>query len=57
MRLHEIAEFIKSINKIAITFHVSPDGDAMGSALALLQGLRNYGKEAYIISKDVSGII
>ncbi|WP_055070960.1 DHH family phosphoesterase [Clostridium massiliamazoniense] len=53
MRLHEIAEFIKSINKIAITFHVSPDGDAMGSALALLQGLRNYGKEAYIISKDV----
>lgn len=53
MGLHEIAEFIKSINKIAITFHVSPDGDAMGSALALLQGLRNYGKEAYIISKDV----
>lgn len=53
MRLHEIGDFIKSVNKIAITFHVSPDGDALGSALALLQGLRNFGKEAYIISKDI----
>lgn len=52
MSLREIIDYIDSINKIAITFHVSPDGDATGSALSLLQGLRKYGKEAYIISKD-----
>lgn len=52
MSLHEIIDYIDSINKVAITFHVSPDGDATGSALSLLQGLRQYGKEAYIISKD-----
>ena len=52
MSLHEIIDYIDSVNKIAITFHVSPDGDATGSVLSLLQGLRNYGKEAYVISKD-----
>lgn len=52
MSLHEVIEYIDSVNKIAITFHVSPDGDATGSVLSLLQGLRSYGKEAYVISKD-----
>lgn len=52
MSLHEVIEYIDSVKKIAITFHVSPDGDATGSVLSLLQGLRKYGKEAYIISKD-----
>lgn len=52
MSLHEVIEYIDSVKKIAITFHVSPDGDATGSVLSLLQGLRNYGKEAYVISKD-----
>ena len=55
MSLHEIINFINSVDKFAITFHVSPDGDATGSALSLLQGLRKYGKEAYIISKDIPG--
>lgn len=52
MSLHEVIEYIDSVEKIAITFHVSPDGDATGSVLSLLQGLRNYGKKAYVISKD-----
>lgn len=52
MSIHEIIDYIDSVSKIAITFHVSPDGDATGSVLSLLQGLRKYGKEAYIISKD-----
>ncbi|MGL4656515.1 MAG: DHH family phosphoesterase [Sarcina sp.] len=52
MSMHEVIDYINSVDKIAITFHVSPDGDAIGSVLSLLQGLRKYGKEAYIISKD-----
>ncbi|MPQ42417.1 DHH family phosphoesterase [Clostridium tarantellae] len=53
MRLHDVIKAINENNKFAITYHVSPDGDALGSALALLQGIRSYGKEAYVISKDV----
>lgn len=48
-------ELVKKINEssiIGITYHTSPDGDAVGSALALMQGLRKYGKMAYILSKD-----
>lgn len=52
MRLHDIIEAIDESRRIAITYHVSPDGDALGSALALLQGLITYGKEAYVVSKD-----
>ena len=51
----DIKDIIDSSKKIAITYHVSPDGDALGSALALLQGIRIYGKEAYVISKDIIG--
>lgn len=51
----DIKDIVDSSNKIAITYHVSPDGDAIGSALALLIGIRNYGKEAYVISKDIIG--
>lgn len=53
MELHDICKTILSFNKIGITYHVSPDGDALGSVLALLQALRKYGKEAYVISKDL----
>ncbi|MGL5244135.1 MAG: DHH family phosphoesterase [Sarcina sp.] len=53
MRLHDIINAINKNNEFAITYHVSPDGDALGSALALLQGIRNYGKKAYVISKDL----
>lgn len=55
MRFHDIKQAIDNNNKIAITYHVSPDGDAVGSALALLQGIKSYGKEAYVISKDLVG--
>lgn len=53
MRFHDVIKAIDDSKKIAITYHVSPDGDALGSALALLQGIKNYGKEAYVISKDL----
>ncbi|WP_194190474.1 DHH family phosphoesterase [Clostridium chrysemydis] len=50
--LKEIANFILNSNKIGLTFHTSPDGDAIGSTLGLLNALRELGKDAYIISKD-----
>ncbi|SHK33680.1 phosphoesterase RecJ domain-containing protein [Clostridium cavendishii DSM 21758] len=53
MELRDICKIILDFNKIGITYHVSPDGDALGSVLALLQALRKYGKEAYVISKDL----
>lgn len=50
--LSEIASILNANTVFGVTYHVSPDGDACGSALALVQGLRSLGKEAYIISKD-----
>ena len=53
MRISDILSKIKQSEKIGITFHTSPDGDSLGSALALLIGLRKLNKQAYIISKEV----
>jgi bifunctional oligoribonuclease and PAP phosphatase NrnA len=52
MALDEIITEIKSCNNIGISFHVSPDGDSIGSSLALLIGLRSLNKNAYILSKE-----
>lgn len=51
--IHDIINKIKIFKRIAITFHTSPDGDSLGSALALFIGLRKLKKEVYIISKEV----
>lgn len=53
MSLKEIARKILNSNRIGISFHQSPDGDAMGSALALLNALRYLKKDAYIVSRDI----
>ena len=53
MKINDILNRIKIFRKIAITFHTSADGDSLGSALALLIGLRKLNKEVYIISKEV----
>lgn len=52
MNLNEISEIISQSTTIGITFHTSPDGDSIGSALALLISLEKLNKEAYIISKE-----
>ncbi|MEX0811292.1 MAG: DHH family phosphoesterase [Chitinophagales bacterium] len=36
--------------EIVIVTHANPDGDAMGSTLALMRYLRNQGKRAYVIT-------
>lgn len=50
--MEKVIKAIKDSSHIGITFHQSPDGDSIGSSLALLQGLRTLGKQAYIISKE-----
>jgi phosphoesterase RecJ-like protein len=53
MKIDEVVSKINLFKKIAITFHTSIDGDCIGSALALLMGLRKLNKQVYIISKEV----
>lgn len=43
---------ISEAERIAIVTHMKPDGDAMGSSLALYHFLRNAGKSARIILND-----
>lgn len=50
--LKEAATKIKAANKILITAHVQPDGDAIGSTLAVMQMLRAMGKTAQIFIDD-----
>ncbi|AYD40073.1 bifunctional oligoribonuclease/PAP phosphatase NrnA [Clostridium fermenticellae] len=53
MVMNEVLEKMEESNSIAITFHTSPDGDSLGSSLALMQALRKMGKDAYILSKEI----
>lgn len=53
MGFKEIKEEILKSKRIGLSFHTSPDGDAIGSTLALLNALRVLGKDSYIISRDV----
>ena len=50
--LTEAAQRIRAANKILITAHVQPDGDAIGSTLALMQMHRDMGKSAQIFIDD-----
>ncbi|MCM1336922.1 MAG: bifunctional oligoribonuclease/PAP phosphatase NrnA [Candidatus Amulumruptor caecigallinarius] len=43
---------VERAHKVAITCHVSPDGDAMGSTLALAGVLNNMGKHAIVVTPD-----
>ena len=51
--LNEAAEKISNAEKILVTAHINPDGDAIGSTLAMLQILRALNKKvcAYIDDK------
>ena len=52
--LERIRMAIDSVQRIAITFHKSPDGDALGSTLALCHVLRRMGKEATVVTPDMA---
>lgn len=48
----EVAAILKNANTVAIACHVRPDGDALGSGLALCLALKNAGKSAYMLCED-----
>ena len=52
IELDNIIEIINRSKKIGIFTHVSPDGDAVGSSLALYLGLKNLNKDVEVILDD-----
>ncbi len=56
MTLDDILEQINSANTIVILTHENPDGDAMGSSLAMYHALKKYGKKPDIIIPEHSKI-
>jgi len=52
--LKDAATKLKSANKILVTAHVQPDGDAIGSTLAAMMILRSLGKDAQIFIDDTA---
>ena len=55
--LSETGELLKQANKIVIVSHVSPDGDTLGSSLALMHTLRSLGKEVVMnVDDDIPAV-
>lgn len=50
--LKEAAEFIRRYQEFILISHISPDGDTLGSSLALSIALKNAGKKAEIVCGD-----
>ncbi|MBR5459563.1 MAG: DHH family phosphoesterase [Clostridia bacterium] len=50
--LRDVAELLKSSDKIEIFTHIHPDGDALGSAYALASALKKLGKTARVTVND-----
>ena len=51
--IERLRSFINGVNRIVITCHKSPDGDALGSTLALCNVLRRLGKDAVVVTPDM----
>ena len=47
--INDLAQTIKSMNKIYIITHMFPDGDALGSAFSLCRMLQKIGKQATVL--------
>ena len=52
--IERLRAFINGVSRIVITCHKSPDGDALGSSLALCHVLRRLGKEATVVTPDMA---
>lgn len=50
--LKEVLQHIERRNRFVLTSHARPDGDAIGSALACAQILRQLGKQAEVVMHD-----
>ena len=54
MTLDNILEEINKANSIVILTHENPDGDAIGSSLAMFHALKSYGKNVEVIIPEYS---
>ncbi len=52
MTRNECARWLGSRNRFCILTHARPDGDTIGSATALCLGLRQLGKEAWLLENE-----
>jgi phosphoesterase RecJ-like protein len=43
---HEVAEVLKTLDRVAVTTHVGADGDAIGASAALVRLMRSLGASA-----------
>lgn len=50
--ISRLRRLVDSANSVAITAHMTPDGDAIGSALGLCHVLGNLGKDAKVVVPD-----
>jgi phosphoesterase RecJ-like protein len=48
----QVAEAIRQRQRFVVTSHSRPDGDAIGSSLAMAYALRRLGKEVRVLSRD-----
>lgn len=51
--IEKLRNFINGAQNIMITCHLSPDGDAIGSSLALCRVLRRLGKNVSVVTPDM----
>ena len=52
--INRLRALINSVQRIVITCHKSPDGDALGSSLALCHVMRRLGKDAVVVTPDMA---
>jgi len=50
--LETMAEVLRDAQRIGISAHIRPDGDALGSTLGLALSLREMGKDVFALSND-----
>jgi bifunctional oligoribonuclease and PAP phosphatase NrnA len=55
---HEVAEFLKTLDRVAVTTHVGADGDAIGASAALVRLMRALGAAAiFCHAEEVPGYL
>jgi phosphoesterase RecJ-like protein len=52
--LQQTADAIRSRQRFVIVSHVRPDGDAVGSQMAMVHALRDLGKDVRAVSRDLA---
>ena len=53
-RIAEIVDALRARNRFVLSSHARPDGDAIGSQLALAGALRHLGKEVRLVNHDAA---